>query len=94
MAKLYALTKIIMPDDTVIKPKTVFDATPIQAKQFDKLKAARPATGAEVEAAKLEAAIKDGTDYLEPELPLTIEDKAPPSGAPGDPQGAPKGKTA
>jgi hypothetical protein len=92
MAKLYALTKIIMPDDTVVPAKTVFDATPAQAIQFDKLKSARPATAEEIRNAALLAAVANGTEFNEPELPL--EAKAPASGAAGDPNGVPKGKSA
>lgn len=89
MAKLYALTQIIMPDDTVVQRKTVFDATPLQAKQFDKLKAARPATAAEIDEAKTERAIEEGSRFPDPE-PTS---KAPVSTAPGDPNGKPKGKS-
>lgn len=49
MAKLYSKTKIIR-GDKVIPKQTVFDATPSEAKQFDVLNAARPATADEVKA--------------------------------------------
>ena len=52
MAKLYAKNRIILPDGTEVEPRTVFDATPEQARQFDHLNAARPATEAEIKAAK------------------------------------------
>lgn len=51
MAKLYAKTRIVMPDGSEILPRTVFDATPEQARQFDHLNAARPATEAEIKKA-------------------------------------------
>jgi hypothetical protein len=60
MAKLHAFTKIIMPGDKVINAKCVFDATPEQAKQFDKMGSARPATAAEIKAADEAEAIKNG----------------------------------
>lgn len=65
MAKLYSLSEIILDADTVVPRHTVFDATPSQAKQFDALKAARPATADEVAAAKEAEAIKDGSAFLE-----------------------------
>lgn len=52
MPKMFSRHTIQMPDGTVIQPRTVFDATPEQAKQFDHLNAARPATEAEIKAAK------------------------------------------
>ena len=92
MAKLYAFHQIVLPDETVVPPKTVFDATPTQAKQFDKLGAARPATEAEILAAAEKKAAEDGVSFDEPQLPLA--EAKPASGAPGDPQAAPKGKSA
>ena len=96
MAKMYALHQIILNDDTVVPRHTVFDATPAQAKQFDALKAARPATAEEVAAAKEAAAISDGTMFLEngpsPNDPSPADNLKPASGAPGDPQSPPKGK--
>lgn len=89
MAKLLALTKIIMEGDVVHERGTVFDATPAQAKQFDKLNAARPATADEIAVAKEAAAIADGTAYLEA---APVDSVKPASGAPGDPQSPPKGK--
>lgn len=91
MAKLYALNKIILPDNTVVERRSVFDGTPAQAKQFDKLGAARPATEAEIKAAAEKKAAEDGVSLDEPQLDLAVK---PASGAPGDPQGAPKGKSA
>lgn len=61
MPKLFALTQIIMPDGTEHDRKSVFDGTVAQAKQFDTLKAARPATEKEIEAAAEAKAIADGT---------------------------------
>ncbi len=52
MPKLYAKNRIVMPDGSEIEPRTVFDATPEQARQFDHLNAARPATEAEIKKAK------------------------------------------
>lgn len=64
MPKLYAINKIIMPDDTIVEPRRVFDATVEQAKQFDKLKAARPATKEKIDAEKERAAVEDGTAFF------------------------------
>ena len=64
MPKLYSLNKIVMPDNTVIPRRSVFDATVEQAKQFDKLGAARPATEDEIKAAKDAAAEADGTAFF------------------------------
>ena len=66
MAKMYAHTEILMPDGSLVAPKSVFDATPAQAKQFDKLNAARPATEDEIKAADEAAAIKNGLAFAEP----------------------------
>lgn len=104
MAKMFALTQIIMNDDEVVPRHTVFDATVAQAKQFDKLNAARPATEKEIKEAEKAAAIKDGTAFLEnvetaarPAVDATpvkgaVDITMPDSGAPGDPQSRPKGK--
>ena len=106
MAKLFALSKIIMPDDEVIEPNTVFDATATQAKQFDALNSARPATEKEIKDAEKRAAELAGLDFLEsvaiggtpgdatvaPEGSAIIE--KPESGAPEDPQNKPKGRSA
>ena len=64
MPKLFALNKIIMPDETVVERRTVFDATVEQAKQFDKLKAARSATEAEIKAAKEAADAEAGMTFF------------------------------
>ena len=103
MAKLYALTQIILKDDEVVQHNTVFDATVAQAKQFDALGAARPATEAEIKDAEKAAALKDGTAFLE-----NVETAARPSvdaqavqgevdvsmlTVEGDPQGTPTMKT-
>lgn len=104
MAKLFALTQIILPDDVVVPRHTVFDATPAQAKQFDALKAARHATKEEIDAAKEAAAIADGTAFLEnaetADRPAVdaqpvkgaVDATMPDSGAPSDPQSRPKSK--
>lgn len=60
MSKLYAKHQILMPEDVIVPAKAVFDATPAQAKQFDKLGAARPATAAEIKAAEAAEAAKNG----------------------------------
>lgn len=95
MAKMYALNRIILEEDKVVPRHTVFDASPAQAKQFDALKAARPATAEEIALAKETAAIEDGTAFLEgpsPNDPEPTDAVKPVSGAPGDPQSPPKGK--
>lgn len=60
MAKLFANNPIILEGDVTIPARTVFDATPAQAKQFDKLGAARPATAEEVKAWTEAEASKNG----------------------------------
>lgn len=96
MAKLYALTNIIMPDGTEHPRKTVFDASAAQAKQFNALKAARPATEKEIKAAAEQTAHDNGTAYLgevSEEVADTQREQVdikPDSGAPGDPQSKPK----
>lgn len=60
MTKLYAKNQVIMPGDVIVPAKAVFDATPVQARQFDKLGAARPATAAEIKAAEAAEAAKNG----------------------------------
>ncbi|RDW14101.1 hypothetical protein [Paracoccus thiocyanatus] len=60
MAKLFSKTRILMPDGSEIAPRTVFAATPQQARQFDHLDAARAATAAEIEAAEDARAKADG----------------------------------
>lgn len=104
MPKLYSLTQIILAEDKVIERNTVFDATVAQAKQFDKLKAARPATEQEIKAAEKAAAEADGTAFLanaetaaRPAVDAqpargAVDISMPDSGAPGDPQSKPKGK--
>lgn len=93
MAKLFALNRIILADDTVIPRHSVFDAKPEQAKQFDKLGAARPATEDEIKAAAHQAAIDDGTAYGEvPVISKAEPLEIPPTDADGDPKAAPKGK--
>lgn len=60
MAKLFSKSQIIMPGDVTVPAKAVFEATPAQAKQFDKLGAARAATAAEIKAASEAEAAKNG----------------------------------
>lgn len=63
MAKLFSKMKIIMPGDVVIPARTVFDATPSEARQFDALKSARPATAAEIKAHAEAQAKADGSAF-------------------------------
>lgn len=92
MPKLFALTEILMPDGKQVPRKAVFDATVRQAKQFDSLGAARPATEKEIKAAAEAVAVANAMDpeASQPEKPARAE-KAPSSDAPGDPQAAPRG---
>lgn len=104
MPKLYSLTQIILAEDKVVERNKVFDATVAQAKQFDKLKAARPATEQEIKAAEKAAAEADGSAFSEnaetaarPAVDAqpvrgAVDISMPDSGAPGDPQSKPKGK--
>lgn len=62
MAKLFSKTKIIRGEE-VIPKKTVFDATPSEAKQYDMLKAARPANADEVKAHAEAQAKANGTAF-------------------------------
>ncbi len=107
MVKLYARTRIVLPaagedgEELVVERGKVFDATVDQAKQFDALPGpngkpvARPATAEEIKAARAEEDKANGI--------VTADDAktadagngrvaAPPSGAPGDPNSAPKAK--
>lgn len=65
MAKLYAKTQILLPGDVIVPARSVFDATPAQAKQFDHLNVARAATAAEIKAAEEAAAVANGTAHKE-----------------------------
>lgn len=93
MPKLFAKSRILMPDNTLVEPLTVFTASVDQAKQFDKLKVARPATPEEIKADEDRRAEEDGTAFLETvaEPEAAPEVKKLDSGAPGDPQSSPKG---
>lgn len=99
MAKLFALTKIILPPDDKNKEERlvakgqVFNATPDQAKQFDGLKAARPATDEEIAAAKEAQAVADGTTFVAPAPSDPVLDQPADtvtSTASGDPKALPK----
>lgn len=104
MPKLFSFNRISLADGTDVPPHTVFDASVADAKQFDKLGAARPATQAEIKAADDLKAEADGMAFLEevaiggtpgdatvaPEISATIE--KPDSEAPGDPQSKPKAR--
>jgi hypothetical protein len=67
MAKMFSKSKILMHDkdgkELLIPERTVFDATPDQAKQLDRLGQARPAREDEVVAANKAAALADGSAY-------------------------------
>ncbi|MGR3747536.1 hypothetical protein [Paracoccus sp. (in: a-proteobacteria)] len=68
MAKLLALKTILRRVEGVeelIQPRSVFDATPSEAKQLDALQSARPATKVEIAAAAKAQAKADGTAYAE-----------------------------
>ena len=62
MAKLYAKTKIIRGEE-IIPVRSVFEATPTEAKQFDALKSARPATSDEIKAHAEAQAKADGKAF-------------------------------
>lgn len=62
MAKLFSKTKILRGEE-VIPARTVFDATPAEAKQFDTFAAARPATADEIKAHAEAQAKADGSAF-------------------------------
>ena len=62
MVKLYSKTKILRGEE-VIPARTVFDATPSEARQFDALKSARPATAEEIKAHAEAQAKANGSAY-------------------------------
>lgn len=66
MPKMFSKTKIILPDDTLVEKGVVFNATVEQAKQYDILNAARPATNEEIAAAKEAESIADGSAFAAP----------------------------
>ena len=95
MPKMYALKAVHIDREggriEVIARRKVFSATVEQAKQLDALKAARPATAAEISAAKEEVEKAEGTFFTgsaasEPE----VVEKPPASGAANDPNTPPK----
>lgn len=98
MPKLYTLKSVYDPatDKTVARGR-VFDATAAQAKQLDALKAARPATKAEIDADQVERDKANGvtTDEPAPAKPVVADESIvkPPSGAKDDPQALPQGKS-
>lgn len=61
IARMYATTAILMPERVFIAKGEVFEATPAQAKQLDRLNAARTATAAEIKAADEAKAKAEGT---------------------------------
>ncbi|AMY70910.1 hypothetical protein [Frigidibacter mobilis] len=64
MAKLFSKNKILRGEE-VIPARTVFDATPSEAKQFDALKSARPATADEIKAHAAAQAKADGKAFAD-----------------------------
>lgn len=111
MAKLFSLMKIIRAnkagDEETIERRTVFDATATEAKQFDALGSARPATAEEVKEHDARKAIDEGLAFQapapsdavlnNPESGTSVPGSGvlmPDSGAAGDPRSAPKGKSA
>lgn len=105
MPKLFAKMKIIRVNkevEEVIEPRTVFDATVAEAKQFDALpnKPARPATADEIKAHDERVALDNGETFQAPAPsdPVLADPEPaapmPDSGASGDPKSAPKGRSA
>lgn len=91
MPKLFSNMKIIRVKDGVeeiIPARTVFQATVAEAKQFDALGSARPATAEEINAADQAQALADGMLFQ----PDPVAEPMPDSGAAGDPRSAPKAK--
>ena len=99
MAKLFSLMKIIRHDkdgnEEIIPKRSVFDATSAEAKQFDALKSARPATAEEIAADKEQRDMDQGIAFQNPapsDAVLNAPAELPDSGAVGDPRSTPKGK--
>ena len=103
MVKLYSKMKIIRHTkdgvEEVIPKRTVFDGTPAEAKQFDALNSARPATAEEIKDDKERRDLDEGLTSQNPapsDAVLAGPEETvamPDSGAYGDPNSAPKGKT-
>lgn len=78
MAKLFSITTIHTSDGKVVPPKTIFDASPEDAKDFYKLKAARPVTQEEWDAFKGTSGPKveadDGVKVVKRHQPKTAAD--------------------
>ena len=98
MPKMYALRTIIRVKDgqeETVKPRTVFDATVPEAKQYLALKSARNARADEIEAAKDADAKADGSFY-ETDTSSTNDASTEPlteqTSIANDPKAAPKGK--
>jgi hypothetical protein len=95
---LYSLHRILRKtkdgQDEEILPRTVFEATPTAAKQYDALKSARPATKEEIARATELQKKADGVEHAEPAVtvtPVAAEDTPKPvSVAKGDPNALPK----
>ena len=99
MVKLYSKMKIIRHTkdgvEEVIPKRTVFDGTPAEAKQFDALNSARPATAEEIEDDKERRDLDEGLTFQNPapsDAVLEAPAALPDSGAHGDPKSAPKGR--
>ena len=100
MVKLYSKMKIIRHTkdgvEEVIPKRTVFDGPPAEAKQFDALNSARPATAAEIKDDKERRDLDEGLTFQNPapsDAVLEAPAALPDSGAHGDPKSAPKGRT-
>ena len=99
MVKLYSKMKIIRHTkdgvEEVIPKRTVFDGTPAEAKQFDALNSARPATAEEIKDDKERRDLDQGIAFQNPapsDAVLEAPASLPDSGAHGDPKSAPKGR--
>ena len=99
MVKLYSKMKIIRHTkdgvEEVIPKRTVFDGTPAEAKQFDALNSARPATAEEIKDDKERRDLDEGLTFQNPapsDAVLELAEPMPDSGAAGDPKSAPKGR--
>lgn len=100
MAKGYAITTIMrrvdgkketVPASTKTRV-SIFDATEEELEKLINLNAARKATKEEIALAKVQSGEEDAPTNVEKQL-ASEDDKAPASGATGDPQGKPKGAT-
>jgi hypothetical protein len=98
MVKLFALHRIIRTTkdgaEEEVPRRTVFEATPTEAKQYDVLKSARPATKDEIKRSDELRALADGKTFAETVVappPESTDKGAPPvSIAAEDPNGRPQ----